>query len=137
MRRKEKAQGGSDAAKVWPDIENDGQGEGDKTEVRARSKPHSTSQLSHALVKMRKIKIHGDGSDAAKFWPEIENDDRGEGDKTEGRAQSKHHATYPLSYPLANVGIGINFAEALQNSSTLYGVRVAKRLLRIRARARN
>ena len=75
MRRKKKGQGDSDAAKVWPDIENDGKGEaGDKTEVRARSKPHPARQLSDALV---------------------------------------------------NVGIGITFAEAVQNSSTIYGVRVA------------
>ena len=75
---------------------------------------------------MRKKKAQGD-SNAAKVWPEIENDGKGEGDKTEVRARSKPHPARQLqSDALVNVGIGITFAEALQNSSTIYGVRVAR-----------
>ena len=73
---------------------------------------------------MRKKKAQGD-SNAAKVWPEIENDGKGEGDKTEVRARSKPHPTRQLSDALANVVVGITFAEAVQNSSTIYGVRVA------------
>ena len=72
-----------------------------------------------------KKKARGDDSNAAKVWPQVEDD--GKGDKTEVRARSKPHAARQLqSNALVNVGIAITFAEALQNLSTIYGVRVAR-----------
>ena len=84
----------------------------------------------------------GDSSTAgAKVWPalaveDIDNaniDGKGDGGKTEVRARSKPQNERQLSYALANVVIGITFAEAVQNSSTIYGVRVARRTARFRA----
>ena len=86
--------------------------------------------MAKNIMKARKKKKDSQNDSGAKVWPapkgaEEEKDD-GNDDADSGKAivqhQSKMHLARDVGYGLADAGIVITFAEAVQNSSTLYGV---------------
>ena len=73
-----------------------------------------------------------DDSSRAKVWPaRAVEEEKVEDDDDEGGGEGFDHRN--RSTALMKVLVSISFAEALQNSSTIYGVRVARRFPRVRA----
>ena len=58
--------------------------------------------------------VVGDASGGAKIWPESAVEE----EEDENEVLGQHHSTNAL----AAIGVMIDFAEAFQNASTLYGV---------------
>ena len=91
------------------------------------------------LGKKKKKKWHDaieDDSSRAKVWPaRAVEEEKEDDDDDEGGDEGIDHRN--RSSALMKVLATITFAEAVQNSSTIYGVRVARRIPRFRARARN
>ena len=87
----------------------------------------STMMMKKKVGKKKGKKWHdavGDDDSSAKVWPA----GQGEEDASDGGGKvnedpPKPHPARQLGHALVDVGVAITFAEALQNSSTLYGVR--------------
>ena len=94
-------------------------------------------EVKNRKKKKKKEKWHDvieDDSSRAKVWPasavEEEKEDEEEDDDEDGGEGLDHRNR---SSALMKVLASISFAEALQNSSTIYGVRVARRFPCVRA----